>query len=91
MPQSHIGAAVTVHSFGKTCSTGITQAAIIETTELPAGGLFGKESPARFRPISSDSAVAVLIGKASASEDSEADISLITPDQVLTAWKESTR
>jgi ADP-heptose:LPS heptosyltransferase len=53
--------------------------------------LFGKASPALFRPISSDSAVAVIIGKASASEDSEAGISLITPDQVISAWKESTR
>ena len=53
--------------------------------------LFGKASPARFRPISSDSVVTVMIGKAHSNEDSEVDISLISPDQVLTAWKESTR
>lgn len=50
--------------------------------------LFGKASPQRFRPVSSQSQVAVIIGRAGTSEDSTTDISLISPEQVLTAWEE---
>ena len=52
--------------------------------------LFGKANPQRFRPVSSQSEVAVLIGRSGADENSEPDISLITPDQVLSAWKAKT-
>jgi heptosyltransferase-3 len=49
--------------------------------------LFGKASPNRFRPVSSQSQVAVIIGQSGTDKDLEPDISLITPDQVLFAWK----
>lgn len=45
--------------------------------------LFGKANPGRFRPISSQSPVAVITGEA---ENSEPDISRITPRQVLDSW-----
>jgi len=50
--------------------------------------LFGKASPQRFRPVSSQSQVAVIIGRAGTSEDSATDIRLISPGQVVTAWEE---
>jgi heptosyltransferase-3 len=49
--------------------------------------LFGKANPNRFRPVSSQSQVAVIIGQSGTDKDLELDISLITPDQVLFAWK----
>jgi ADP-heptose:LPS heptosyltransferase len=49
--------------------------------------LFGKANPNRFRPVSSQSPVAVIIGQSGTDKDLEPDISLITPDQVLFAWK----
>ena len=57
---------------------------------LPQGiaVLFGKASPQRFRPVSSQSQVAVMIGRAGASEDSAVDIRLISSDQVLATWEE---
>jgi len=48
--------------------------------------LFGKASPNRFRPVSSDSPVQVITGHAADSPDSEPDIGYITPAQVLTEW-----
>jgi hypothetical protein len=50
--------------------------------------LFGQASPQRFRPVSSQSQVAVMTGRAGASEDSATDIRLISPGQVLAAWDE---
>jgi heptosyltransferase-2/heptosyltransferase-3 len=50
----------------------------------PLTVLFGKANPTRFRPVSSDSPVRVLQGRTSA--DSEPEISLISPRQVIEAW-----
>ncbi len=50
----------------------------------PLTVLFGKASPARFRPLSSASPVHVLQGCASPND--EPDIALITPQQVVEAW-----
>jgi len=48
--------------------------------------LFGKASPVRFRPISSDSPVEIVVGHATDSPDSVPDICHITARQVLTSW-----
>ncbi len=50
--------------------------------------LFGKANPDRYRPISSQSPVRVMRGKADG--ESEPDIGYITPQQVITAWIEAT-
>ena len=55
--------------------------------DCPLVVLFGKANPNRFRPVSSQSQVAVIIGQSGTDKDLEPDISLITPDQVLSAWK----
>jgi ADP-heptose:LPS heptosyltransferase len=49
--------------------------------------LFGKASPDRFRPVSSDSPVEVITGHAVDNPDSAADIGYITPQQVVAVWK----
>jgi len=54
--------------------------------DCPLVVLFGKASPARFRPVSSDSAVEVIVGHATDSPDSDPDISHITASRVLTSW-----
>ena len=46
--------------------------------------LFGRASPSRFRPVSADSPVEVLVGRDNNVADP--DIGFITPAQVLTAW-----
>ncbi len=56
--------------------------------DCPLVVLFGKASPNRFRPVSSQSQVAVMTGRTGASEDSATDIRLISPEQVLTEWEE---
>ena len=48
--------------------------------------LFGKASPIRFRPISCNSEVRVVVGRSGDSPDVEPDIEKITPDQVLREW-----
>ena len=48
--------------------------------------LFGKANPARFRPISRDSEVRVIVGRTEDSPDAEPDIEKITPNQVLHEW-----
>ena len=48
--------------------------------------LFGKASPNRFRPISSLSPVEVVQGHANANQDSGADMSYITVQQVFDHW-----
>ena len=48
--------------------------------------LFGKASPTRFRPVSANSPVEVLVGRASDEPGSDPDIGRITPQQVLSAW-----
>lgn len=45
--------------------------------------LFGQANPNRFRPVSSESPISILIGKTAAGAS---DISQITPDQVLQSW-----
>jgi ADP-heptose:LPS heptosyltransferase len=57
----------------------------------PLAVLFGKADPKRFRPVSKQSEVAVIIGRAEESKDSETDINLITPDQVMCAWEAVTK
>lgn len=52
--------------------------------DCPLTVLFGKASPARFRPVSSGSPVRVLQGFATG--DDEPDIAHIEPAQVLDAW-----
>jgi heptosyltransferase-2/heptosyltransferase-3 len=47
--------------------------------------LFGKASPGRFRPVSANSPVEVLVGRDG--DDSAPDISFITPSQVLAGWR----
>ena len=49
--------------------------------------LFGKANPVRFRPVSSDSPVKVIVGQASDGRESDPDIGYITPSQVLHAWQ----
>ena len=56
----------------------------------PVVVLFGKASPVRFRPVSSQSPVAVLVGEAPDSAAGEADIARITPDRVFNAWRDLT-
>lgn len=46
--------------------------------------LFGKASPNRFRPVSANSPVEILVGRTDA--NSTPDIGRITPSQVLTSW-----
>jgi heptosyltransferase-2/heptosyltransferase-3 len=53
--------------------------------------LFGKASPNRFRPVSSNSPVRVITGHAEGRSDSEPDIGYITPQQVLTEWMKDNR
>jgi heptosyltransferase-2/heptosyltransferase-3 len=48
--------------------------------------LFGKASPARFRPVSSHSPVQVVQGYAAANLDSDPDIGNITVQQVFEQW-----
>jgi len=48
--------------------------------------LFGKASPARFRPVSSDSPVRVVQGFAGDEPESEPDISYISVDKVFEEW-----
>lgn len=50
--------------------------------------LFGKADPARFRPVSSDSPVKVLVGRENGDANAEADIGYINPRQVLAAWND---
>ena len=72
-------------SFSHSCisvDTGPAHAAA--ALDCPLTVLFGKASPARFRPVSSDSPVRVLQGRSSV--DDEPDIGLITPRQVVDAW-----
>ncbi len=54
--------------------------------DCPLTVLFGKASPARFRPVSSASRVRVLQGFADDGNALQADIGYITPQQVLDAW-----
>ena len=54
----------------------------------PVVVLFGKANPVRFRPVSSQSPVTVLVGEAPGSEPGEPDISRITPERVFAAWSE---
>ena len=51
--------------------------------------LFGKASPSRFRPVSSDSPVEVIVGHAAGNSQSDPDITFITPEQVLDGWRKS--
>ncbi|MCP4283648.1 MAG: glycosyltransferase family 9 protein [Gammaproteobacteria bacterium] len=48
--------------------------------------LFGKANPQRFRPISAYSDVQLILGFDDNNENSDPDIGLITPEQVITAW-----
>jgi heptosyltransferase-3 len=57
----------------------------------PLAVLFGKADPKRFRPVSKQSEVAVIIGRTDKNNDSQTDINLITPDQVMTAWEGITK
>ena len=47
--------------------------------------LFGKASPTRFRPISANSPVEILLGRTD--NNSTPDIGRITPSQVITCWE----
>ncbi len=49
--------------------------------------LFGKARPELFRPVSNHSPVFVLVGHSDQNKESEPDIALITPAQVLDAWQ----
>jgi heptosyltransferase-2/heptosyltransferase-3 len=49
--------------------------------------LFGKASPARFRPVSSGSPVRVIVGESEDQLDPGPDIRHIRPDQVLAQWR----
>jgi len=55
----------------------------------PLTVLFGKASPDRFRPRSSDSPVQVLQGFARDGNENEADIGQIATQQVVEAWAEA--
>lgn len=48
--------------------------------------LFGKASPARFRPVSRNSEVRVIVGRTEDCPGAEPDIEKITPNQVLDEW-----
>ncbi len=50
--------------------------------------LFGKADPERFRPVSADSPVRVLLGHDDGNGDAGPDIGLITRAQVLSAWQD---
>ncbi len=52
----------------------------------PVVVLFGKANPVRFRPVSSESPVTVLVGTPPAEEDGENDIGRIDAGSVLDAW-----
>ncbi|MCP4874258.1 MAG: glycosyltransferase family 9 protein [Gammaproteobacteria bacterium] len=54
--------------------------------DCPLVVLFGKASPNRFRPVSSNSPVQVIVGRAGKLQQTEADIAYITPQQVLEEW-----
>ena len=54
--------------------------------DCPLLVLFGKANPNRFRPVSSNSPVQVIVGHAASNPDSAADIGYITPAQVLGEW-----
>lgn len=49
--------------------------------------LFGKADPARFRPVSSESPVSVIVGDPAGNDRVETDIGLIEPGQVVDAWQ----
>lgn len=55
--------------------------------DCPLAVLFGKANPARFRPRSAASPVAILQGFAADDETSSPDISHIEPERVLEAWR----
>ncbi len=61
---------------------------IAAALDCPLTVLFGRASPARFRPISASSEVRILQGRAE-NKDAEVDIGYITPPQVLDAWRSS--
>ena len=46
--------------------------------------LFGKASPTRFRPVSANSPVEILVGRTD--DNSTPDIGRITPSKVITSW-----
>jgi heptosyltransferase-2/heptosyltransferase-3 len=52
--------------------------------DCPLVVLFGKASPTRFRPLSANSPVEILVGLTD--DDSAPDIGRIKPSQVLTSW-----
>lgn len=59
---------------------------IAAALNCPLTVLFGQSNPARFRPLSANSPVQVLVGKSTNGNDGEVDIGYITPQQVLDAW-----
>jgi hypothetical protein len=56
---------------------------------LPRGivVLFGKAGPQRFRSVSNQSQVEVIVGHAAGNPRSDPDIGFITPEQVLGSWR----
>ena len=54
--------------------------------DCPLLVLFGKANPNRFRPVSSNSPVQVIVGHAASNPDSVVDIGYIKPAQVLGEW-----
>lgn len=55
--------------------------------DCPLTVLFGKASPKRFRPVSCNSPVRILVGHADGNPEFEPEIRHIAPEQVLTEWQ----